>query len=189
MTAQGATTRDIEAKIGLDHSTIARAQQRPEIKAKIEHEIEQLINRGLKPARATMCRLAAIGNTKTTDKDMLKLSLDASKAIIAQAQGAPGSIINTLIQINHAPEQAQELDGIAAFLNHQWRQAATIDAEIEQPIQIPNDHSENRTSVQEMTGIATARTDCIKFATLPVGTEEQERQHDLGDVMPVPSIE
>jgi hypothetical protein len=154
-TVEGATTRDIEAQLGIDHSTIARTRNRPQVRALIESEIAALMERGLKPARRTLCRLAAIGNKADADKDMLKLSLDASKTILSHANGQPGTIINTLIQINQAPEQSQELAGISAFLASQWQQPA---------VEITNDHSENRTTIQnvndgsEMTGIATPRT-------------------------------
>jgi hypothetical protein len=121
----GESIEVIGPKLGVHPSTVYRNLERPEIKALIEREAAEIINRGLKPARRTITRLAAIGNTKSNDKDMLKLSLDASKHITNMAGlsgGAPGTIINALIQVNQAPEQAKELSGIAAFLSNQWQE-------------------------------------------------------------------
>jgi hypothetical protein len=123
-TIQGVPIRAIAQEIGTSHQTILRTQHKPEIKALIEREAAEIINRGLKPARRTLTRLAAIGNTKRADKDMLKLSLDASKHITSMAGlsgNAPGTIINALIQVNQAPEQSRELDGIQAFLSSHWQ--------------------------------------------------------------------
>lgn len=99
-TIKGATSRDIEAITGIDHSTIARARQKPDIKAKVEAGISQLINRGLKPAISTLCRAAAMGNTKsiTSTPDLYKISVDASNRIISHISGSgPQTVINQLI--------------------------------------------------------------------------------------------
>ncbi len=128
-TIQGLTTRDIGQEIGLSRTAVNNVQHRPEVKAKIERAANHIINRGLQPAVKTLCRLAAMGNVKDADKDSLKLSLDASKHITSMAGlsgTAPSTIINAMIQINQAPEQAQELSTIAAFLSSQWQQAPTI---------------------------------------------------------------
>ncbi len=99
-TIKGATSRDIEAITGIDHSTIARARQKPDIKAKVEAGINQLINRGLKPAVNTLCRAAAMGNVKgiTNTPDLYKISVDASNRIISHISGSgPQTVINQLI--------------------------------------------------------------------------------------------
>ncbi len=160
-TLQGVPGCKIAQEIGVHESTISRAKAR--VRTVIEGEYTELMVRGLRPSRRTLCRLAAMGAGKPTidpetgrpiiDKDILKLSLDASKTILSHANGQPGTIINTLIQINQAPEQAQELQGIAAFLSSQWQADKTIDlqpvgqvqdvTDIEPSIQITNDHSEN----------------------------------------------
>jgi hypothetical protein len=119
-TIEGAPVRTIADEVGLHHSQVVRTRQKPEIRSLIESEIESLITKGMRPARRTLCRLAAMGNTKEIDKDTIKLSLDASKAIMGMVQGQPGTIITNLIQINHAPEHRQELDGLQDFLKTQW---------------------------------------------------------------------
>jgi hypothetical protein len=142
---KGESIYEIAPKLGCHPSTVYRNLNRPEIKAIIEREAAEIINRGLKPARRTLTRLAAIGNTKDADKDMLKLSLDASKHITSMAGlsgNAPGTIINALIQVHQAPEQTRELDGIAAFLSAHW-QSNTI--------------QDNRDTIQ-MTGIEASHT-------------------------------
>jgi len=161
-TIQGLTTRDIGQEIGLSRTAVNNVQHRPEVKAKIERAANHIINRGLQPAVKTLCRLAAMGNVKDADKDSLKLSLDASKHITSMAGlsgGAPSTIINAMIQINQAPEQAQELNTIAAFLSSQWHDK-TID------ISPTNDQDKLSTCLPvytgneqgEGTGIATPHT-------------------------------
>jgi hypothetical protein len=123
-TIQGIPIRAIAQEIGTSHQTVLRTQHKPEIKALIEREAAEIINRGLKPARRTITRLAAMGNAKGADKDMLKLSLDASKHITSMAGlsgTTPSTIINALIQVNQHPARAQELDCISAFLQSQWQ--------------------------------------------------------------------
>jgi hypothetical protein len=109
--------------MGYHESTISRTINKPEIRALIEAEATKIINRGLRPAVKTICRLAAMGNVKSQDKDMLKLSLDASKHVTSMAGlsgSAPSTIINTLIQVNHAPEHREELNDLQDFLRMQW---------------------------------------------------------------------
>jgi hypothetical protein len=135
-TLEGFPTRAIAAEIGTSHTSVERARNNPKVKAWIEKEFTSLMERGLKPARKTLCRLAALGTIdqrdpdtgiRRFDKDLLKLSLDASKVIVSQAQGAPGTIINALIQINEAPQQSQELSGLAAFLSDRWSSKIQIE--------------------------------------------------------------
>lgn len=123
-TIQGAPSRDIAAEIGVAHSTVLRARSKPDMRAKIESEAEAIINRGLRSARRTICRLAAVGNAKGQDKDMLKLSLDASKHITAIAGlsgNSTSTIINTLININEAPREQSELSGLAKYMTDAWQ--------------------------------------------------------------------
>lgn len=99
-TIKGMPTREIAPIIGVSHTTVSRTQQKPDIKAKVEAGITKLINRGLNPSINTLCRFAAMGNTKSIvyDKDMAKLSIDASKVILSHANGSgPQTIINQLI--------------------------------------------------------------------------------------------
>ena len=130
-TIEGVPIRTIAAELGTTHPSVIRAKKKPEVRAYIENEIANLMQRGLKPARLTLCRLAAEG-IKAKDKDMLSLSLKASQTILQHANGQPGTIINALIQVNQAPEQSQELTDIQRFLTHTWQ----------------NEDSNNRTTVQ-----------------------------------------
>jgi hypothetical protein len=102
-TIEGAPSRTIANEIGTHHTTVLRAQARPDIRAKVEQGINQLISRGLKPAISTITRFAALGNVKdiTSDKDLAKLSLDASKTILSHVSGSgPQTVINQLIYSN-----------------------------------------------------------------------------------------
>lgn len=122
LSAQGKTTREQAVAIGVHHTTIIRNQRDPDIRSLIEQEARHIIETGLPAARKTIIRLATQGND-STDKDMLKLALDASKHIssIAGMSGqVPSTIINQMIQINQAPEQSKELDTLTSFLQAQW---------------------------------------------------------------------
>ena len=168
-TIQGLTTRDIGQEIGLSRTAVNNVQHRPEVKAKIERAANHIINRGLQPAVKTLCRLAAMGNVKDADKDSLKLSLDASKHITSMAGlsgGAPSTIINAMIQINQAPEQAQELQGIAAFLATQWQEnPQIIEADNDISMGIPTPH--------------TAGPDIIDISSQPAAGDTPESCHEL----------
>ena len=97
---EGKSIYEIAPQVNRSPSAVAQTLRRPDIKAKIDREANEIINRGLKPARQTLCRLAAIGNTKQSDPAMLTLSLKASQHItnIAGLSGqAPSTIINALI--------------------------------------------------------------------------------------------
>ena len=123
--ARGTPCRIISDVTGVPRSTINDHQRRPDIRALIEQEGIEYIRRGLKPARRTICRLAALGN-KSTDPALLKLSLDASKHIstIAGLAGpAPGTIINALIQVNQVPEQGAMMTLLQEFLDARMRPA------------------------------------------------------------------
>ena len=130
-TLKGDTTRAIAHDLGVDHNTVARAINKPEIRAIIEREAAAIITEGLEPARKTLTRLARVGNKATGDLAETKLSLDASKHItsIAGLSGnAPGTIINQLIQINSDPETTKEIQNLKSYLQTQWTQGQTIDA-------------------------------------------------------------
>jgi DNA-binding Lrp family transcriptional regulator len=185
---KGIPQGQIAEQVGMARETVNRHLHRPEIKALIEREAAEIINRGLKPARRTLTRLAALGNNPTTDKDHLKLSLDAAKHITSMAGlsgGAPGTIINALIQVNQAPEQSKELSGIAAFLSNQWMtqpistipidiistnpvemiHSETVEIETGRPIGINPSHTAQpdgdviEVEVQEVAGVDTNDTD------------------------------
>jgi len=117
----GDTQKEIAKRLGIHQTTVSKIQRQPEIKAYIESEIEQLMRRGLSQARRTVCRFAAKGNIKDAKIEEQKLALDASKVILSHAQGAPGTVVNTLIQINQAPAQAAELTALNDFLAHTWK--------------------------------------------------------------------
>lgn len=115
---QGMSIRAIESTTGINRGAIQRTLAKPEIRSKIEKEAIEIINRGLKPARRTLTRLAAEGN-KGKDPAMLKLALDASKHITGMAGlsgNTPSTIINTLIQVNQAPQESQEVNDIRAYI-------------------------------------------------------------------------
>lgn len=110
-TVQEVPQRAIGNKLGVSHTTIHRHQAK--LRDLIQREASELLNRGLIPARRTLTRLAAIGNTKGADKDQLKLSLDASKVILSASGilASSGTTINNMIQVNtnEVPEVVKEL--------------------------------------------------------------------------------
>jgi hypothetical protein len=111
-TVAGVTCRDIAPQLGISHAAVNRHQHK--LRDLIQKQATELLNRGLIPARRTITRLAALGNTKGADKDTLKLSLDASKVVLNCAgilSNTPGTIINNLIQVNQneVPEQLKGL--------------------------------------------------------------------------------
>ena len=115
---RGETDLALSQKIGRSHTTVGRYHNKPAVKALIEHEAAQIMERGLTSARKTLCRLAARGNVKDADKDTLKLALDASKHITSIAGlsgGTPGTVINALINIEGGEKQ-QEISKIEMFL-------------------------------------------------------------------------
>lgn len=127
---RGMSTAEIAPLLDVNQSTVCRTINQPDVRARIEREATEIINRGLKPARRTLTRLAAMGNSKDCDAVTAKLSLDAAKHItnIAGLSGnAPGTIINQLIQINADPEQTQELRDIKSYLQNQWTEAEVIE--------------------------------------------------------------
>ena len=157
---EGKSIYEIAPLVGRDPSTVAKALRKPEIRARIEREAEQIINRGLKVARRTITRLAAEGN-KGKDPAMLKLALDASKHITSMAGlsgNAPSTIINAMIQINSAPEESKEVQDIRSFL-----QAKLINAtEVSQSETIDVPVRDNAIDVAPSHTV----TDCAEIAQL-----------------------
>jgi hypothetical protein len=193
----GIPHHQIAAQTGLARETVTRHLHKPEIREKIEAAADRIVNGGLDDAVATITRLAREGKA-TTDKDWAKLGLDASKHItsmVGLSGNTPSTIINAMIQINQAPEQGKELQGITAFLANQWQAGQDEAIDVEQPIQILNDHSENESAVQKVnegsgnkgTGSATAHT----AACLPVYTGQPagQDQGQIEDVIPKVAIE
>jgi hypothetical protein len=108
-TLEGVPGCTIAQSLGVHPSTVTRNRQ--SVRAYIEQEISALMQRGLKPARRTLCRLAAMGTTKQADKDTLTLSLKASQIIIGHANPQPGTVVYNLTQINQheMPESISRL--------------------------------------------------------------------------------
>jgi hypothetical protein len=97
---QGVSSRDIAEEIGTSHTSVYRVKQKDDVKAIVEKGISKLMKRGLNPSVNTLCRFAALGNSKNImrDKDFAKISLDASKTILSHVNGSgPQTIINQLI--------------------------------------------------------------------------------------------
>lgn len=98
---KGMPQNEIAHRFGVHESTISRTVRSERAQAIIERETHELINRALKPARLTLSRLAAEG-IKSTDKDMLRLSLDASRTIF-NAVGLGGNqsiVVNNILAVN-----------------------------------------------------------------------------------------
>ena len=130
-TLKGDTTRAIAHDLGVDHNTVARAINKPEIREIIEREAAAIISQGLEPARKTLIKLAEAGTKAESEPVDKKLALDASKHITSIAGlsgGTPGTIINQLIQINSDPETTKEIQNLKSYLQTQWTQGQTIDA-------------------------------------------------------------
>jgi hypothetical protein len=132
--AQGETYPKIAEKLNIPQTTVYDNLTTDNTRALVEQEAKELISAGLIPSRKTIVRLAkyAADETKSIDElddKRLKLSLDASKTILSAAQitgNTPGTIINTFIQVNHAPAESQEVIDIRSFLQSKL-QTQTID--------------------------------------------------------------
>jgi hypothetical protein len=124
--ACGKSTRAIEEMIGKDHSTIALFRQNSTIRPLIEEEMAYLLTKGLKAARQTTVKFAEYGASEEcqpgkSDEKWAKIAADASKSILnVVTSSQPGTVINTLIQVNQAPEQSKELSSLASFLQANW---------------------------------------------------------------------
>ena len=110
-TVQGKSCRSIAPLVNQDYTTVNKYQHK--LRDIINKQASELLNRGLIPARRTLTRLAALGNTKDADKDQLKLSLDASKVILSASGilASAGTTINNMIQVNNneIPDVVKEL--------------------------------------------------------------------------------
>jgi DNA-binding Lrp family transcriptional regulator len=120
---EGQTIRGIAAEMDISTRTVQNGLKRQDVRSLIERETAEIIKRGLIPARRTITRFAAMGNSKeATDADK-KLALEASKHItgIAGVSGTtPSVVINSLTQINQQAEQTEEMKAFQAFLMNQW---------------------------------------------------------------------
>lgn len=153
-TIEGVPTREIAREIGVAaHTTVSRAMAKPEIRALIESAAVRLITEALDDSVTTAARLAKIGTT-TEDKDWAKLGLDASKYVMSVpgvSGQAPSTIITQLIQVNQAPQQSRELDGLAAFLTQHWGVDTKDTVEIVdcvESIQVDRKYPEEKTGIE-----------------------------------------
>lgn len=135
-TIQGVPSRAIAAQIGTSHTSVERARNRPSVRAYIESEITELMKRGLKPARQTLCRQAAMGNGKRYDpetkrelwdKDVASIAQKASAIILQHANPQPGTVIYNLTQINQTevPEVIRAL--FAQVAHNDTRNVSMLD--------------------------------------------------------------
>jgi hypothetical protein len=106
--AQGIPGCKIAQSLGVHEATVSRAINQPDNRALIQREAEKIINGGLTISRKVLTRAAAEGlkqfKQDKPDKDLLKISIDASKAIlnVAGLTGQPSTLIQALININQA---------------------------------------------------------------------------------------
>jgi hypothetical protein len=115
-TVQGATTRDIEAIVGLDHATIARAQHKPEIQKQIASIKAQLIDQAAQQSADNI--IYVVSNYKqgiktissytkegepieTVDAQLREHGFKASCKILESCGLLPHTQAPTLIQINN----------------------------------------------------------------------------------------
>jgi len=142
-TVQGVPTRAVGAALGLSHTSIERHQSR--LRNHIIAEANAILNRGLVSARRTVCRFAAIGAGKlptnkdgAVDKDLCRLSLDASKVVLQAAgilsQG--GTVINNLIQINQAQQAPEAVARVLAQISRNDTASGNLLAEQIPPIDV-----------------------------------------------------
>lgn len=110
-TVAGQTQVAIGRKLGVSHQAISK--QKANLLPWIQHQATEFLNRGLVSARRSVCRIAALGNTKGASNESLKLSLDASKVILNAAGilSSPSTVINNMVQVNQnqVPEQLRAL--------------------------------------------------------------------------------
>ena len=110
-TVQGTPQVVTASKLGVCQQAIS--QQKANLLPWIQHQATEFLNRGLVSARRSVCRIAALGNTKGASNESLKLSLDASKVILNAAGilSSPSTVINNMVQVNQnqVPEQLRAL--------------------------------------------------------------------------------
>ena len=133
---KGLGTDQIGKKIGRARNTIRKALRTDEIKGIIEREASRIIEKGLHPAGDLIVGLVKEGLDKDAGQDVKRLGFDAAKHITGMAGisgGAPGTVINTMIQVNQNPDRVNELSNVQKFLEHQWgvKDEDIEDAEVE----------------------------------------------------------
>ena len=98
-------------KLGVTQQAISK--QKANLLPWIQLQATEFLTRGLVSARRSVCRIAALGNTKRATNEAMKLSLDASKVILNAAGilSSPSTVINNMVQVNQnqVPEQLRAL--------------------------------------------------------------------------------
>lgn len=133
---KGLGMQKIGEKIGRSRLTVRKALRTDEIRGIIEREASRIIEKGLHPAGDLIVGLVKEGLEKDAGQDVKRLGLDAAKHITGMAGlsgGAPGTVINTMIQVNQNPDRVSELSNVQRFLAHQWgvKEEEVQDAEVE----------------------------------------------------------
>jgi hypothetical protein len=118
----GKSITKIAEETGLTRKTVHRKLMNPDVRAFIEEETRLLMNDGLVPSRKTLIRLAVEGE-KSNDKEMLRLSLDASKVILGAAgiTSSGSTTINNILNVTQNPDVAKELSQLSEFLASKMR--------------------------------------------------------------------
>jgi hypothetical protein len=133
---EGKTHEQIGKQIGRSKVGINRLMHtNKKLREIIETEAARIISKGLKPSGDLILKFIGDGD-KSTDKDERRLAFDAAKHVTNIAGisgGAPGTVVNTMIQVNQAPQMVAELGNIRDFLSQQWgvKKEPVIDAEVE----------------------------------------------------------
>jgi hypothetical protein len=133
-TVKGVPGCKIAQELGVHESSVCRTRQKPDIKAKVDQAISQLINRGLTPAVRTLSRFAALGNVKGVDKDTAALALKASTTILGHVSGSgPQTVINQLIysQGTHTDQTPESLAMLSRVLGVQAGDQDVIDITVD----------------------------------------------------------
>lgn len=138
MTVEGKTAEEIGKKIGRTGcGVLQQRQDSKDIRRLIEKEADRIITRGLRPAGDLIVSL--VRDAEDGDKDARRLGFDAAKHITnisGISGGAPGTVINTMIQVNQR-DRVAELSNVQKFLSHQWGvkdEPEVVDAEVEEEI-------------------------------------------------------
>jgi hypothetical protein len=121
-TIAGKTERQIAAQIGCSQPAVNNVKRSADVRPILDKALSNLIKRGANPAVKTLCRAAALGNTKCAPNniDLFKLSIQASDKILTHINGGgPQTVINQLININSSPETSKEVQAIQSFINAQ----------------------------------------------------------------------
>jgi len=119
----GKSSRAIAKEIGKTHGTVNKILSTNKVvKETIEREAGRIIRKGLRASGDLIVSLVMDGSKVRADKDEKRLGFDAAKHITNIAGisgGAPGTVINTMIQVNQ-PNRAEELSNVQRFLASQW---------------------------------------------------------------------